>query len=214
MACSHKQPSDKVVFRYNESSGIASLDPAFAKNQSVMWPVHQLYNTLVEVDDSLRIRSSLAKRWEFSADKTTILFYLRKDVFFHDDPVFNNNKGRALTAYDVAYSLQRILNPETASPGAWIFNNRVDSLQPFTALNDTVFQLKLLKPFQPILGILSMQYCSIVPKEAVQQYGNDFRRHPVGSGPFQFVAWVEGQALVLKKNINYFEKDSSGHSLP
>jgi peptide/nickel transport system substrate-binding protein len=214
MACGNKTSSNKVVFRYNESSGIASLDPAFAKNQSIMWPIHQLYNTLVEVDDSLRIKPSLAKRWEFSADKTSILFYLRDDVFFHDDPVFKNSIGRQLTAHDVVYSLQRIISPETASPGAWIFNNRVDTLQPFTALNDTVFQLKLLAPFQPILGILSMQYCSIVPHEAVQQYGNDFRRHPVGTGPFAWVAWVEGQALVLKKNNRYFEKDSSGVALP
>ena len=213
-SCNKKQASDKTIFRYNESSGIASLDPAFAKNQSIMWPVHQLYNTLVEVDDSLRIQPSLAKRWEFSADKKTILFFLRTDVFFHDDPVFKNSTGRRLTAYDVAYSFRRIVDPETASPGAWIFNNRVDTAQPFAALNDTVFQLKLLAPFQPILGILSMQYCSIVPKEAVQQYGDEFRRHPVGSGPFQFVAWVEGQALVLKKNEHYFEKDSSGYALP
>src|SRR5205814_1463437 len=45
-------------------------------------------------------------------------------------------------------------------------------------------------------------------------YGNDFRRHPVGTGPFQFVAWEEGQALVLKKNNNYFETDSLGIRLP
>lgn len=59
-----------------------------------------------------------------------------------------------------------------------------------------------------------MQYCSIVPKEAVEKYGTDFRRHPVGTGPFQFVTWEEGQSLVLKKNPNYFEKDSAGKNLP
>ena len=59
-----------------------------------------------------------------------------------------------------------------------------------------------------------MQYCSVVAKEAVEKYGNDFRRHPVGTGPFQIVAWQEGQALVLKKNDHYFEKDSAGNSLP
>jgi peptide/nickel transport system substrate-binding protein len=66
----------------------------------------------------------------------------------------------------------------------------------------------------PVLGIISMQYCSIVAKEAVEKYGTDFRRHPVGTGPFQFVAWEEGQALVLKKNLTYFEKDSAGNRLP
>ena len=56
-----------------------------------------------------------------------------------------------------------------------------------------------------------MQYCSIVPKEVVEKYGTDFRSHPCGTGPFQFVAWEEGQALIFKKNENYFEKDSAGN---
>jgi peptide/nickel transport system substrate-binding protein len=59
-----------------------------------------------------------------------------------------------------------------------------------------------------------MQYCSIVPEEAVKKYGSEFRRHAVGSGPFQFVAWEEGQALLLKKNPVYFEKDSNGDRMP
>ena len=69
-----------------------------------------------------------------------------------------------------------------------------------------LFKLSLIRPYMPILGILSMQYCSIVPKEAIEKYGSDFRRHPVGTGPFRFVAWDEGQALILKKNKNYFER--------
>jgi len=214
VSCASKKQTDKKIFRYNETSGIASLDPAFAKNQSVMWAVHQLYNTLVEVDDQLQIKPSLAYRWEFSDDKKTILFHLRSDVYFNDDAVFANGKGRKLSAADVQYSLERILDKNTASPGSWIFNNRVDSIQPFMAVDDSTFQLRLLQPFQPILGILSMQYCSVLAREAVKYYGNDFRRHPVGSGPFSFVAWEEGQALVLKKNEHYFEKDSSGYALP
>jgi peptide/nickel transport system substrate-binding protein len=213
-SCASRTHADKKVFRYNESSGIASLDPAFAKNQSIMWAVHQLYSTLVEVDQHLEIKPLLAKSWTFSDDKRSVVFRLRTDVFFQDDAAFKNGRGRKLTAHDVEYSLGRILDKNTASPGGWLFNNRVDSLRPFRALDDSTFQLRLLRPFHPILGILSMQYCSIVPREAVEKYGVEFRRHPVGSGPFSFVAWEEGQALVLKKNDNYFEKDSSGYTLP
>jgi ABC-type transport system substrate-binding protein len=212
--CYSGTKSDKKIFHYNEMTGIASLDPAFAKNQSTMWPAHQLFNTLVEVDDSLRLVPSLAWRWEVSDDRLTYTFHLRDDVFFHDDACFAGNKGRKMVAGDVAYSFSRIINKQTASPGAWIFNRKADSLQPFTAIDDSTFQLKLLRPYNPVLGILSMQYCSVVPREAVEKYGNDFRRHPVGTGPFRFIAWEEGQALVLKKNENYFEKDSAGNRLP
>ena len=212
--CYNKQQKESGIFHYNEVNGIASLDPAFAKSQSVMWGVHQLYSTLVEMDPNLQLIPSLAKSWEVSDDRTLFTFHLRRDVYFHDDPAFPEGQGRRLLASDVEYSFYRLLDKQTASPGAWIFNGKVDSLQPFKALNDSTFQLRLIKPYQPILGILSMQYCSIVPREAVEKYGTDFRRHPVGSGPFRFVAWEEGQALVLKKHPRYFEKDSNGNALP
>ncbi|MEO6230139.1 MAG: ABC transporter substrate-binding protein [Ferruginibacter sp.] len=213
-SCNTHQHPDKSIFHYNEQTGIASLDPAFAKNQSIMWAIHQLYSTLIEVDDNMNLKGSLAKSWEISEDNLTFTFHLRGDVFFHDDAAFTNNQGRLLTANDVVYSFKRIVDKSTASPGTWIFNDRVDPDNGFTAINDSTFQLKLIRPFQPILGILSTQYCSIVPKEAVEKYGNAFRSHPVGSGPFQIVAWEEGQALILKKNPTYFEKDSNGISLP
>lgn len=211
--CGVSQKEDKKVFAYNESSGIATLDPAFAKNQSIMWAVHQIYSTLVEVDSNLNIVPSAAKSWEISADRKTYTFHLRQDMYFHDNPAFAQGKGRKLTAADVVYSLERIVDPQVASTGAWIFNGKI-AAHGFSALNDSVFQIHLIRPFHPILGILSMQYCSIVPKEAVEKYGNDFRRNPCGSGPFQFKYWDEGQALVLEKNKHYWEKDASGRALP
>ena len=214
LSCKDHTHIDKKIFRYNETSGIASLDPAFAKNQSIMWAIHQLYNTLIEVDSNMQLKPSLASSWEFTDSNKTITFHIRNDVFFQDDACFTNNKGRRLVAADVAYSFDRIIDKNTASPGSWIFNNRVAENNPFTAINDSTFQIKLIAPFQPILGILSMQYCSIIPHEAVEKYGNDFRRHPVGTGPFAFVAWEEGQAMVLKKNEHYFERDNEGKSLP
>ena len=74
--------------------------------------------------------------------------------------------------------------------------------------------LHLQKPFNPILGLLSMQYCSIVPREVAERYGKDFRSHPCGTGPFRFKSWEEGQDLILLKNEHYFEKDSAGSPLP
>src|SRR5215210_4409266 len=76
-SCSEQATHNKKIFHYNEVSGIATLDPAFAKNQSIMWAVHQLYNTLVEVDSNLHIVPSLAKRWTISEDKKTYMFFLR-----------------------------------------------------------------------------------------------------------------------------------------
>ena len=215
--------SNKTVFAYNERDGIATLDPAGAKNRSIQWAIHQLYNTLVETDDQLNFVPALARSWDVSPDRRIWTFHLRNDIYFHDDPCFPDGKGRRLVSADIVYSFNRILDPATASSGAWIFHDRIDTAaaapanpggSAFSAPNDSTFVLHLLRPFNPILGLLSMQYCSAVPHEAVEKYGKDFRSHPVGTGPFRCKSWEENQTLILAKNENYYERDSSGRRLP
>jgi ABC-type transport system substrate-binding protein len=139
---------------------------------------------------------------------------LRNDVFFHDDACFLNGKGRKLVAADVVYSFYRLIDPATAARGNWVFQNIVDSISPFYAINDSTVKIKLQQPFAPFLQRLSIQYCSVVPKEAIDLYGKDFRSHPVGTGPFKFLKWEEGELLILHKFENYFERDEQGNKLP
>lgn len=214
MGCRSTVDADARFFRYNESAGLSSLDPAFAKSQAVIWATHQLFNTLVEVDSSGKLIPSVAKSWEISADRRTYIFHLRKDVFFHADPVFPGGVGRRSIASDWVYSFNRLLDAQVASPGSWVFRDKVDSIKPFEAIDDSTLTLNLSRPYHPILGILSMKYCSLVAPEAVKKYGVDFRRHPIGTGPFRFSAWAEGQTLILRKNEHYWERDESGLQLP
>jgi oligopeptide transport system substrate-binding protein len=213
-ACQPAKMQEKKVFRYNQVSGIESLDPAFAKSLAIMWNVHFLYNTLVEVDSALQTIPSLARGWEVSPDGMQYTFHLRQDVYFHDNEVFDGGKGRKMLASDVVYSFDRLIDPATAAAGAWVFNGRVREQQPFEAPNDSTFVLHLKEPFGPLIGILSMPYCSVVPHEAIQKWGKDFRSHPCGTGPFQFRHWDEGNMLVLHRNPHYWEKDEQGRNLP
>lgn len=217
LSCKGKQDTQhRQVFRYNESAGITSLDPAFAKDQANIWACYQLFNSLVQLDSQLQIQPCLAINWEISADGKIYRFYLRDDVFFHETDFFHFPQKRKMTASDVVYSFNRILDPKVASPGAWLFS-MVDSIKgkpAFLAINDTLVEIHLKKPFPPFLGLLSMQYCSVVPFEVVEKYGKDFRKYPVGTGPFFMKMWREGVKLSLLKNKNYFEKDDKGNRLP
>ena len=87
-------------------------------------------------------------------------------------------------------------------------------MERFYAENDDTFIIELNKPFPAFLGLLSMRFCSVVPKEAIDYYGNEFRSNPVGTGPFKFKLWEENVKLVLRKNPDYFEKDEQGNQLP
>ena len=201
ISCQSKKPDEeKMIFRYNESSGIQSLDPAYSSGQSTIWPCNLIYNGLVDLDDSLNIVPCIAKKWTISEDGKVYTFILRNDVYFHNTKHFSFKEKRKVTAQDFVYSLNRILDGDVASPGAWIFQKveRDSNGKPsFIALNDSTFQIRLTELFPPFLGILSMKYCSVVPKEAVEYFGKEFRKFPIGTGPFQFQLWEEGIKLVL-----------------
>ena len=201
---------DHLVFRYNEHANITSLDPAFAKDQRNIWAVHQLFNGLVEMDSDLNVIPSISKSWEISEDALTYTFTLRDDVQFHKHKLFGKDSTRTVNAYDFEYSFGRILDDKLASSGRWIFK----SVAQFEAINNQTFVITLKQPFPAFLSLLTMKYCSVVPKEIVEHYGNDFRANPIGTGPFQFKIWEENTKLVFRKNPTYFEKDTKGNSLP
>lgn len=207
--------SDKTVFRYNESKGITSLDPAQARTMGNIWATTQLFNGLVQLDSVMEVVPSIAKSWTILDSGLTYRFELRDDVFFHDHRIFENGKGRRVVASDFEYSFHRVLDEKSLSPGRWIFN-AVDTEKNggFYPVNDTVFEIYLKHSFPPFLGILSMQYCSVVPREVVEELGKDFGRNPIGTGPFKYKDWYEGIKLVLHKNVDYFETDSVGNKLP
>ncbi len=208
---SFKEDKDHLVFRYNEYSNIKTLDPAFARNPSIIWPTNQLFNGLVQFDDSLHVQPDIAKNWLISEDGLTYKFTLRKDVYFHKHAQFENKDStRTVIAPDFVYSFDRLVDPKIASPGNWVLKN----VASYTALNDSIFEIKLKKPFPAFLGLMSMRYCSVVPKEIVAFYGNQFRSNPIGTGPFKFKLWEENVKLVLRKNELYFEKDKEGKQLP
>lgn len=202
------------IFKYNESAGILTLDPIYAKDLPHIWACNQLYNGLVAFDDEMNIIPMLAKKWEISDDGLTYIFTLSDSIQFHDNEVFKDT--RYVTANDVVYSFNRVVDKSLNSPGAWIFSvvKHDEEGYAFRAINDTLFQVELDRPYPPFLGILSMTYASVVPHEAVEYYGEDFRRHPIGTGPFQFQYWKESVRLVFRKNPHYFEFDENGTRLP
>ena len=241
VSCGRREDSDEglSIFKYNESAGILTLDPIYAKDLPHIWACNQVFNSLVAFDDQMNLVPMVAKSWDISEDGLVYTFHLRDDVQFHEDTCFYQSalrraqgpsqreeskavepvetpKSRYVTAQDFVYSFNRVVDKRLSSPGLWIFSSvkHDDDQYAFTALDDTTFQIELSKPFPPFLGILSMTYASVVPHEAVDYYGDDFRSHPVGTGPFKFQYWKEGVKLVFRKNPDYFERDAAGERLP
>ena len=194
--------SDLSIFKYNESNGIATLDPAFAKDKATIWATSQIFSSLVKMDKNLNVVPSVSKSWSLSDDGLVYTFLLRDNVFFHDHQLFEESKGRRVVASDFVYSFNRLKSEKLAAPASWVLNN----VRDYYEVNDSVFEIKLNQKFPAFLSLLSMQYCSVVPFEVADS--PNFRSHPIGTGPFKFQFWKEGVKLVLRKNENYFEYEN------
>lgn len=211
-----KANAGKEIFLYNEMGRISSLDPAAASSFENIWATTQIFNGLVDLDDSLNVQPSIARSWDVDTAGTVYTFHLRNDVYFQDHPVFKNGKGRKVTAQDFEYSFTRLFDRRVSKAGSLLeYIDRDDTgyKKGFEAIDDSTFRIVLKHGFKPFLGILSMKFFSVVPKEIVEHFKDEFRRNPVGTGPFKFKNWIEGTRLVMVKNPNYFEMEN-GNRLP
>jgi peptide/nickel transport system substrate-binding protein len=168
------------------------IDPHIVTAFSSMRRIDLMYNRLVRLNDNLAVVGDLASSWDIP-DNLTYVFHLRKGVKFHN--------GREMTADDVQYSLNRILDPKTASPG----RSYISLITSIDIVDRYTVKLHLSAPLASLLDGLTSDNCSIVAKEVVDANGN-LQKADGGTGPFMLQEWVADNSMTLAKNPNYFEK--------
>jgi oligopeptide transport system substrate-binding protein len=211
---------------YGLGGDFKGFDPVDCGDVESADQVSRVYEGLLEyayLDRPYRAIPRLAEALpEVSADGLTYTFHIKHGVRFQDDPCFPGGKGRELTAEDFVYSFKRVLDPKLESQGDWIFVNHVlgaeewvkagDPRAPlpgFQAPDRYTLQIQLRKPYPQLLWVLTMPYAFVVPHEAVENYGNEFRNHPVGTGPFLLKSWRRNYRIEYERNPTF-----NGQSYP
>ena len=156
---------------------------------------HLIYDQLVQFDPyTLAPTPELAASWQLEEDGVTLTMTLQDGVQFHN--------GDPLTAEDVVYSFDRILDEANASPMRGKFS---EWLEDVVAIDPMTVQIIHKFPFAS--SFLYIAELHIVPKRVLEEIGRDeFARNPIGSGPFKYTEWVKGERLVLDRYDDYWMK--------
>jgi peptide/nickel transport system substrate-binding protein len=184
-------PAPKVLTIGVDQEAVG-IDPHIVTAFSSMRRIDLMYNRLVRLDDNLAVVPDLAESWDIP-NNLTYVFHLRKGVKFHN--------GREMIADDVQYSLQRIMDPKTASPGA----SYVSLVKTIDVVDRYTVRLNLSAPLASLLDGLTSNNCAIVAKEVVTTNGN-LQKVDGGTGPFMLQEWVADNSMTFVKNPDYFEK--------
>ncbi len=218
-------------YHMNEVESIKTLDPVGLNDAPSSHVVNQICELLVDFDSNLTLVPELAERWEVSDDGLSYTYHLRHGIHFQDSPVFPDGKGREMTAKDIKFCFDRILDATTGTKGATYFLGKVQGatdyyhstgngapaaggVSGFRVVDRYTFAIDLLKPFAAFKYYPALGMCYIYPHEAVEHYGKDFFGHLVGTGPFVLDHWDKDQELVLVRNPHYWRSDSYGNQLP
>lgn len=191
------------------TSRIRGFDPAHALDEPTVRATGRLYEGLLQYahkERPYRLEPLLAAAMPtVSEDGLTWRFELRRGIYFVDDRCFtaSGGKGRELVAADVVYSIMRIADTQVGSSGFWTLRGKIEGLDDFRAaslgeeptdydlpiaglraIGTHELEIRLTEPYPQLPWVLAMPYTFVVPREAVEYYGEQFANHPVGSGPY------------------------------
>ena len=206
------QAGGEIVVAYKDD--LATLDPAIGYDWT-NWPaIKMVFDGLLGYDSGTTLEPRIAADMPaVSDDGLVYTFKIRPGVKF--------SNGREVTADDVVYTITRVLDPATASPGAGFYvgikgaqefiDGSATSVEGIKAVDPQTVEFTLATPDATFLNKMALNFAFIVAKEAVEAAGQDFGRQPVGTGPFTLKEWKSGEYLVFERNPNYFQR---GAALP
>lgn len=188
---------------------VVTLDSAIGYDWQNWAIIKSLHNRLVGYEPgTAKIALDLAEKMDISPDGKTYTFKLRKGVKFHN--------GRELTATDIKYSLDRVVNPKTQSPAQGFYKSivgfddvvagKAQGLAGVVVVDPLTVKIALTSPDATLLHVLALNFSSAVAREEVEKWGDDYGHHPCGTGPFKVAEWQLGYKLVLERNKDYFQK--------
>jgi peptide/nickel transport system substrate-binding protein len=203
----------QTTFVFANQGEPVSLDPAIITDGISNRITRQIYQGLVRYKGATtEVIPALAEKWEVSKDGTVWTFTLRKGVKFHD--------GNPFDAAAVAWNFDRwrlSKHPQhenqtkagqtfeyyEAQFGGFDENSLITKVE---AVNPATVRITLKAPQGPFLANLAMFVFDLVSPKAVEKWGTEFGKHPVGTGPFKFVEWKVGQEVILEPNTDYWDK--------
>src|SRR5271165_604855 len=188
-ACSHKPDPDTLVMIIESSP--ANLDPRVGVDAQSARIDDLIFDSLVRRDEHFNLKPWLAESWEIP-DPLTYIFHLRRGVHFHN--------GQPLTARDVKWTFDSLMSGQLRSAKASTYAP-VDRIE---APDDYTVTFRLKQPFAPLLWNLSDGAIGIVPYGS----GEDFNRHPIGSGPFRFISAQQDKEVLIQRNLDYWAMPS------
>ena len=218
MGAGAETPQRGGTFVFHHESDVRGFDPHKSFDELSNMGIKLLFEGLLDYDrDTMDLVPRLALEVpEPSEDGRTYRFRLREGVRFADDPCFEGGRGREVTAHDVRWSMERMLATGTASPGATL-NSLIERYDAFRAgeashvsgirvIDRHTIDFSLSRPDQTFLYTMAMSFAYPVAREAYARYGEEIRRHPVGTGAYVLEDWEPGVELTFVRNPNYFEE--------
>lgn len=227
-ACTRKVDLNDTTINDWLQGNVKGLDPIYANDNYSSTVVGNIYEGLYAYHYLKRpytLIPAIAEAMPIVTDNgTTVTIKLKKGVKFQDNSCFPGGKGREVTAEDFIYSFRRLADPKNLSDGFWIFDGKIKGLnewanavkagkadystpiEGFQAPDSHTLVIKLIKPYYQLNYVLAMSFAGVVPREAVEKYGQEFLNNPVGSGPFMLAKptdWVRNSKITLTRNPNY-----------
>lgn len=230
-----ERASDLLVLNLGEADRILSMDPLFAQNSATKRTIQLAYEGLVRFDQDDRIVPAAARRWEVSADSLTWTFYLRRDLFFHDDESFAQGRGRRVNARDAVRIFERMASRNVPDHAANLFMNVIHGFEPFyleqqeiffgqdrqvtdisglQAVDDSTVVFRLLEPEADFAALLASPYAVIYPSEPFRFRHDGLHRRAVGTGAFRHESTIGDSIHVFVRHENYYLTDDQGLRLP